>query len=225
MKDLSNFEKNINYKFKNINYLKIALTHKSYIDENPKLTSNQRYEFFGDAILDFDLTEYLFTNYPNFDEGMLTKITSSAVNQSNLVKLGKKIDIGSFIYLSTSEDSTGGRNKDSIIEDSVEALIASLYFDGGLKAVNNFVSRFIYPGIKELSEYPGEKDYKTRLQEVYAKKGKKVTYSDEAFGPDHDKSFQSIVFLEEEIIGSGEGKSKKSAQQEAAKDALNKLNA
>ena len=225
MKDISNFEKNIEYKFKNINYLKIALTHKSFLDENPKLVSNQRYEFFGDAILDFDLTEYLFINYPNFDEGMLTKIRSSAVNQTNLVKLGKKIDIGSYLYLSSSEDSTGGRTKDSILEDSVEALIAAIYFDGGLEAVNKFVSKFIYPGIKELSQNPGEKDYKTRLQEYYAKFGKKVTYTDEAFGPDHDKSFKSYVFLNEDIIGSGEGKSKKSSQQEAAKDALNQLNA
>ena len=225
MKELSTFEKNIEYKFKNINYLKIALTHKSYLDENPKLVSNQRYEFFGDAILDFDLTEYLFTHYPNFDEGMLTKIRSSAVNQSNLVKLGKKIDIGSYLYLSISEDSTGGRTKDSILEDSVEALIAAIYFDGGLEAVNKFVSKFIYPGIKELSENPGEKDYKTRLQEYYAKIGKKVTYTDEAYGPDHDKSFKSQVFLNEDVIGTGEGKSKKSSQQEAAKDALNKLNA
>ena len=156
---------------------------------------------------------------------MLTKIRSSAVNQTNLVKLGKKIDIGSYLYLSSSEDSTGGRTKDSILEDSVEALIAAIYFDGGLEAVNKFVSKFIYPGIKELSQNPGEKDYKTRLQEYYAKFGKKVTYTDEAFGPDHDKSFKSYVFLNEDIIGSGEGKSKKSSQQEAAKDALNQLDA
>ena len=134
MNNLGNLEKQIGYKFKNITLLKIALTHKSYLDEKPELMSNQRYEFFGDAILDFDLTEYLFDNYPDLDEGSLTKIRSSAVNQFNLVKIGKKINIGNFLYLSKAEDSTGGRSKDSIIEDAVEALIASLYFDGGLKA-------------------------------------------------------------------------------------------
>lgn len=225
MNNLEDFQKNIGYKFKNITFLKIALTHKSYLDDYPELQSNQRYEFFGDAILDFDLTEYLFESYPELDEGSLTKIRSSAVNQFYLVELGKKINIGKFLYLGSAEDSTGGRNKDSIIEDALEALIAALYFDGGLKAVNNFVSKFIYPSIKDLSLNPGQKDYKTRLQEYYAKVGKKVNYMDSSTGPDHDKKFQTQVFLDKEIIGVGEGKSKKSSQQEAAKQALEKINA
>ena len=100
MIDISLLEDQIGYKFKNIKFLKIALTHKSYLDEKPELMSNQRYEFFGDAILDFDLTEYLFKNYPELDEGSLTKIRSSAVNQFNLVQIGKKIDIGKYLYLS-----------------------------------------------------------------------------------------------------------------------------
>ena len=225
MSNLEDFQKNIGYKFKNITFLKIALTHKSYLDDYPELQSNQRYEFFGDAILDFDLTEYLFENYPELDEGSLTKIRSSAVNQSNLVKLGNEINIGSYMFLSKAEDSTGGRKKSSIIEDAVEALIAALYFDGGLTAVNGFVSKYIYPSIKELSENPGQKDYKTRLQEYYAKVGKKVNYMDTSSGPDHDKKFQTQVFLDKEIIGIGEGKSKKSSQQEAAKQALEKINA
>ena len=225
MKSIEEFEKTIGYSFKDKKLLKIALTHKSYLDENPDLTSNQRYEFFGDTILDFDLTEYLFKNFPDLDEGSLTKIRSSAVNQTNLVKLGKEINIGSFMFLSKAENSTGGRNKSSIIEDAVEALIAALYFDGGLTAVNGFVSKYIYPSIKELSENPGQKDYKTRLQEYYAKVGKKVNYMDSSTGPDHDKKFQTQVFLDKEIIGVGEGKSKKSSQQEAAKQALEKINA
>ena len=225
MKSIEDFEKTIGYSFKDKKLLKIALTHKSYLDENPDLTSNQRYEFFGDTILDFDLTEYLFKYFPDLDEGSLTKIRSSAVNQTNLVKLGKEINIGSFMFLSKAENSTGGRNKSSIIEDAVEALIAALYFDGGLTAVNGFVSKYIYPSIKELSENPGQKDYKTRLQEYYAKVGKKVNYMDSSTGPDHDKKFQTQVFLDKEIIGVGEGKSKKSSQQEAAKQALEKINA
>ena len=225
MKSIEDFEKTIGYSFKDKKLLKIALTHKSYLDENPDLTSNQRYEFFGDTILDFDLTEYLIKHFPDLDEGSLTKIRSSAVNQTNLVKLGKEINIGSFMFLSKAENSTGGRNKSSIIEDAVEALIAALYFDGGLTAVNGFVSKYIYPSIKELSENPGQKDYKTRLQEYYAKVGKKVNYMDSSTGPDHDKKFQTQVFLDKEIIGVGEGKSKKSSQQEAAKQALEKINA
>ena len=217
------FEQIIGYTFKNKKYLKIALTHKSFIDDNPSYESNQRYEFLGDAILDFDLTNYLFNKYPDLEEGSLTKIRSSAVNQAALVSLGKEISIGDYLYLSKPEESTGGRMKDSIIEDAVEALIAALFFDGGLDVVNNFVSKYIYPNIKELSEHPGSKDYKTRLQEYYAKKGKKVMYVDNSEGPDHNKQFISDVILEETVIGTGKGKSKKSAQQHAAKQALDKV--
>ena len=129
------------------------------------------------------------------------------------------------VYKRQAEDSTGGRHKDSIIEDALEALIAALYFDGGLKAVNDFVSKFIYPSIKGLSQNPGQKDYKTRLQEYFAKKGLKVIYQDSSHGPDHNKNFSSEVILNDEVIGAGNGKSKKSAQQSAAKDALAKLDA
>jgi len=219
-KDLSKLEKIIDYKFNDKKYLKIALTHKSYLDEQTDYLSNQRYEFLGDTILDFDLTLYLFNNFPNLDEGNLTKIRSSAVDQSSLVALGKKINIGDFIFLSKSEDASGGRNKKSIIEDAVEALIAAIYFDGGLENVNKFVSKYIYPNIKELSQDPGKKDYKTRLQEHYAKIGKKVTYENTSTGPDHSKEFSSKVLLSDNVIGTGKGKSKKNAEQMAAKVAL-----
>ena len=219
-KDLSKLEKIIDYKFNDKKYLKIALTHKSYLDEQTDYLSNQRYEFLGDTILDFDLTLYLFNNFPNLDEGNLTKIRSSAVDQSSLVALGKKINIGDFIFLSKAEDSSGGRNKKSIIEDAVEALIAAIYFDGGLENVNKFVSKYIYPNIKELSQDPGKKDYKTRLQEHYAKIGKKVTYENTSTGPDHSKEFSSKVLLSDNVIGTGKGKSKKNAEQMAAKAAL-----
>ena len=219
-KDLSKLEKIIDYKFNDKKYLKIALTHKSYLDEQTDYLSNQRYEFLGDTILDFDLTLYLFNNFPNLDEGNLTKIRSSAVDQSSLVALGKKINIGDFIFLSKSEDASGGRNKKSIIEDAVEALIAAIYLDGGLENVNKFVSKYIYPNIKELSQDPGKKDYKTRLQEHYAKIGKKVTYENTSTGPDHSKEFSSKVLLSDNVIGTGKGKSKKNAEQMAAKAAL-----
>ncbi len=222
--NLNKLEETIDYRFTNQKYLKIALTHKSYLDEHSEYLSNQRYEFLGDTILDFDLTIYLFNNYPDLDEGNLTKIRSSAVDQDSLVKLGNKIKIGNYIFLSKAEDSSGGRTKKSIIEDAVEALIAAIFFDGGLESVNKFVSKFIYPNIKELSQEPGKKDYKTRLQEYYAKIGKKVTYNNSATGPDHSKEFKSTVLLLDEVIGSGKGKSKKSAEQMAARDALSKLN-
>ena len=222
-KDLKYFEKNIGYSFKDIEHLKIALTHKSFIDEEPTSPTNQRYEFIGDTILDFDLSLFLFDNYPNLDEGSLTKIRSGAVDQNALVNLAKEIDIGKFLFMSKPEESTGGRDKSSILEDAVEALIAAIYFDGGLEEVNKFISKFIYPLIDKLSKNPGQKDYKTRLQEYYAKKGQKVTYTAKSEGPDHNKQFNAQVILENKIIGKGIGKSKKNAEQMAAKDAFSKM--
>ena len=222
-KDLKIFEKNIGYSFKDIEHLKIALTHKSFIDEEPTSPTNQRYEFIGDTILDFDLSLFLFDNYPNLDEGSLTKIRSGAVDQNALVNLAKEIDIGKFLFMSKPEESTGGRDKSSILEDAVEALIAAIYFDGGLEEVNKFISKFIYPLIDKLSKNPGQKDYKTRLQEYYAKKGQKVAYIAKSEGPDHNKQFNAQVILENKIIGKGIGKSKKNAEQMAAKDAFSKM--
>ena len=222
-KNLKIFEKNIGYSFKDIEHLKIALTHKSFIDEEPTSPTNQRYEFIGDTILDFDLSLFLFDNYPNLDEGSLTKIRSGAVDQNALVNLAKEIDIGKFLFMSKPEESTGGRDKSSILEDAVEALIAAIYFDGGLEEVNKFISKFIYPLIDKLSKNPGQKDYKTRLQEYFAKKGQKVTYTAKSEGPDHNKQFNAQVILENKIIGKGIGKSKKNAEQMAAKDAFSKM--
>jgi len=222
-KDLKIFEKNIGYSFKYIEHLKIALTHKSFIDEEPTSPTNQRYEFIGDTILDFDLSLFLFDNYPNLDEGSLTKIRSGAVDQNALVNLAKEIDIGKYLFMSKPEESTGGRDKSSILEDAVEALIAAIYFDGGLEEVNKFISKFIYPLIDKLSKNPGQKDYKTRLQEYFAKKGQKVTYTAKSEGPDHNKQFNAQVILENKIIGKGIGKSKKNAEQMAAKDAFSKM--
>ena len=222
-KDLKIFEKNIGYSFKDIEHLRTALTHKSFIDEEPTSPTNQRYEFIGDTILDFDLSLFLFDNYPNLDEGSLTKIRSGAVDQNALVNLAKEIDIGKFLFMSKPEESTGGRDKSSILEDAVEALIAAIYFDGGLEEVNKFISKFIYPLIDKLSKNPGQKDYKTRLQEYYAKKGQKVTYTAKSEGPDHNKQFNAQVILENKIIGKGIGKSKKNAEQMAAKDAFSKM--
>ena len=222
-KDLKNFEKNIGYSFKDIEHLKIALTHKSFIDEEPTSPTNQRYEFIGDTILDYDLSLFLFDNYPNLDEGSLTKIRSGAVDQNALVNLAKEIDIGKYLFMSKPEESTGGRDKSSILEAAVEAHIAAIYFDGGLEEVNKFISKFIYPLIDKLSKNPGQKDYKTRLQEYYAKKGQKVTYTAKSEGPDHNKQFNAQVILENKIIGKGIGKSKKNAEQMAAKDAFSKM--
>ena len=221
--NLEKFEEVISYRFKNKNILTTALTHKSIDKKEIKNLSNQRYEFLGDAVLELLVTRYLFDTYPQMEEGDLTKIRSSAVNQSALVEVAKEIDIGNFLLMSKSEEATGGREKKSILEDSVEALIAAIYLDGSINKAEDFIKRYIYPKIKSLSKSPGLKDYKTRLQEIYAKKGKKILYIGSAEGPDHRKIFYSDVIVDDKIIGKGKGYSKKSAEQDAAQHALNSL--
>lgn len=217
------FEEVIGYEFRNKEILKTALTHKSNEIKNKGLTSNQRYEFLGDAVLELVITKYLFDNYPKMEEGDLTKIRSSAVNQDTLVEVALEISIGDFLFMSRSEESTGGREKKSILEDSVEALIAGIYLDGGISQSRIFIKKYFFPKIENLSLSPGLKDYKTRLQEKYAKKGKSIIYIDSSKGPDHKKIFHSEVKDGNVTIGQGEGYSKKSAQQSAAKVALKKI--
>tara|TARA_B100000131_G_scaffold323261_1_gene381111 strand:+ start:18361 stop:19056 length:696 start_codon:yes stop_codon:yes gene_type:complete len=217
---LTKLENNIGYKFKNKKILITALTHKSKENKKSTSESNQRYEFLGDAVLELVITKYLFDHYPKMEEGDLTKIRSSAVKQGTLVEIATQISIGDYISMSSSEEATGGRSKKSILEDSIEALIAGIYLDGGITGAERFIRKFFFPKIANLSLVPGEEDYKTRLQEVYAKKGKTLLYKDSSKGPDHRKLFFSEVIVGEVVIGSGEGHSKKSAQQAAAEVAL-----
>ena len=217
------FEKNIGYNFRDKEILKTALNHKSNETRNKGLVSNQRYEFLGDAVLELVITKYLFDNYPKMEEGDLTKIRSSAVNQNTLVEVAQEISIGDYLFMSKSEESTGGREKKSILEDSVEALIAAIYLDGGISQSRKFIKKYFFPKIANLSISPGQKDYKTRLQEIYAKKGKSIIYNNSSKGPDHNRVFYAEVKVDNKVIGKGKGHSKKSAQQSAAEVALNKI--
>ena len=217
------FEETIGYTFQDKKILEIALTHKSSEKNKDGYISNQRFEFLGDAVLELIITRYLFDNYPKMGEGDLTKIRSSAVNQNTLVEVAVEISIGDFLLMSKSEESTGGRSKKSILEDSLEALIAAIYLDGGIHKTKKFIERYFFPKIANLSVLPGHKDYKTRLQEIYAKKGKKLMYIDSSEGPDHKRIFYSEVEVDNIIIGKGKGHSKKSAQQAAAEKALQQV--
>ena len=223
MNDQIYFEEAIGYIFKDKKILEIALTHKSSEKNNDGHISNQRFEFLGDAVLELIITRYLFDNYPKMDEGDLTKIRSGAVNQNTLVEVALEISIGDFLLMSKSEEATGGRSKKSILEDSLEALIAAIYLDGGIHKAQIFIERYFIPKIANLSVLPGHRDYKTRLQEIYAKKGKKLMYSDSSEGPDHKRIFYSEVEVDNVSIGKGEGHSKKSAQQSAAEKALQQI--
>lgn len=219
MKEL---EKKLNYKFKNISYLENAVTHSSYANERKKhLKSNERLEFLGDAVLSIIVSYYIYLNCPDLPEGDLTKLRSSLVCEKTLCKFSKSLGVGDYLLLSKGETHSNGRRRPSILADAFEAIIASIYIDGGIDAAREFVLRFIIPEI-ENPEPKLFKDYKTCLQELIQKNREEyleyVLVSES--GPDHNKHFVIEVHLNNNVIGKGGGKSKKEAEQEAAREAL-----
>ena len=217
---MSEFEKVIGYEFKDKKLLEKALTHSSYANENHSaLGDNERLEFLGDSVLGFVTAEYLYSNHENFPEGELTKLRSYAVCEKSLFEFAKEIELGDRINLSNGEERTGGRTRPSVLSDAFEALIAAIYLDGGIQEAKNFVLKFVAPYVEKK---PNFKDYKTTLQEVvqrnHGEELKYVVVSET--GPDHDKRFEVEVHLNSNVIGRGTDKSKKKAEQQAAKQAL-----
>lgn len=216
---MTEFEKKIGYEFNNIALLDRALTHSSYAHERGTGKDNERLEFLGDSVLGFITAEYLFENYKNEPEGELTKKRAYAVCEKTLFEYAKEIGLGNRLLLGHGEEHTGGRNRPSVVSDAFEALIAAIYLDGGIEAAKKFVLPFVAEATKTKPEF---KDYKSMLQEVLQQN------PDEKFeyivvgesGPDHDKRFEVEVHLNSNVIGKGVGTSKKRAEQEAAKDAL-----
>ena len=218
--DLEIFEKNIGYKFKNIDLLKNALTHTSYAYEH-KVKSNERLEYLGDSILEFISSKYLFSNYSNLSEGEMTKVRAYTVCEDSLFKIAEKNNFSDFLFLGKSEQAAHTKKK-AMLADSVEAVIAAMYLDGGLEPANKFIVGNLKEEIKLASQNVGQKDYKTVLQEILQKHGDvHIEYKiiKEA-GPDHDKIFVSEVIYNGKILATGEGKSKKHAEMEAAKHAI-----
>lgn len=220
--DLSRFEAYIDYHFKNQQLLVEALSHSSYANEKKKCRcSNERLEFLGDSVLSIIVSDYLFSHYPDMPEGELTKLRASLVCEKALHVFAKEIHLGEFLLLGKGEENTGGRERSSILADAFEAVIAAIYLDGGMEPAAKHVLRFI-PKHAEKSGNLGFRDYKTVLQEIIQKNPEeKVEYvlAGES-GPDHDKAFTVQVCLNSNVIGTGTGKSKKSAEQMAAKEAL-----
>lgn len=219
--DLKSLEENIGYTFKNKDLLKKALTHTSYAYEH-KLESNEKLEFLGDSILEFVSSKYLFDKFSNLKEGEMTKVRATVVCEKSLYKIAKLHNFSDFLYLGKSEIVTGGKNRPAILADSVEAVIAAIYLDGGLEPVEKFIISNLSEEIELATKHVGDKDYKTVLQEKLQKHGEvKIEYEIiKEFGPDHDKSFVSQVKCNGKILAVGEGKSKKEAQMQAAKKAL-----
>lgn len=221
-KHLEKFEEIIGYKFKNKRLLHNALSHSSYANERKDpLGSNERLEFLGDSVLSIIVSEYLYTHLTNVAEGELTKLRASLVCEKSLHVFARKIRLGDFILLGRGEENTGGRQRASILADAFEAVLAAIYLDGGYKAASHHVLRFM-PGDIEHQAKPAFSDFKTILQEVVQKNPEEqveyVLVGEE--GPDHDKRFVVEVCLNSNVIGKGKGKSKKEAEQLAAREAL-----
>ena len=211
----------INYTFQNKELLKTALTHSSYANEQGAGTKyNERLEFLGDSVLGIITAEYLFTHHHDFPEGELTKVRSALVCEKSLHKFACEISLGEYLYLGKGELRTGGRTRPSILADACEALIAAIYLDGGMEQAKQFVLRFITSAQEEAIAM--NTDYKTKLQEIIQKNPEErieyVTVGET--GPDHDKRFIVAVKLNSNIIGEGKGRSKKQAEQLAAREAL-----
>jgi len=221
-KRLNAFEEKIGYSFKNKNLLHEALSHSSYANECKKgRSSNERLEFLGDSVLSIVISEHLFKNFRHLPEGDLTKIRASLVCEKALFEFSKQISLGDYILLGKGEENTGGRNRPSIVSDAFEAVIAAVFLDGGMETAREYVLGFIP---KDLDKNSAKKlqDYKTILQEIIQRNPEeKVEYVLRSqSGPDHDRHFVVEVCLNTNVIGHGEGHSKKQAEQQAAKEAL-----
>ncbi len=217
---MEQLQNNLGYHFKNPALLARALTHSSYANERHVDTGdNERLEFLGDSVLGFITAEYLFANHRDFPEGELTKLRAYAVCEKSLFSYAEEIGLGNYLKLGKGEERTGGRTRPSVLSDAFEAVIAAIYLDGGMDEAKKFVLRFVVPYVEAK---PTFKDYKTMLQEVVQKnQGETLEYVlVSETGPDHDKCFTVEVHLNSNIIGRGVGGSKKKAEQNAAKEAL-----
>jgi ribonuclease III len=206
--------------------LERALTHRSYAYENDNPPTNERLEFLGDSVLGLVVTDTLFRRYPNLPEGQLAKLRAAVVQMRALAEVARELSLGSYVRLGRGEEFTGGRNKSSILADTLEAVIGAVYIDCGLDEAGALVHRLFDPVIARSARLGAGLDWKTSLQELTAARLLGVPdYKVEESGPDHQKSFRAVVIVGGRELGSGEGRSKKEAEQHAAEAAWNTLNA
>ena len=218
---METLEKKLGYSFSNRELLSEALNHSSYANEHrgAGISSNERLEFLGDSVLGFVTAEFLFKNYPRLPEGDLTRMRAALVCEQSLYEVAKMLELGQYLKLGKGEEAGGGRERQSILADAVEAVFAAVYLDGGMEQIRGLIHRVLLSRAPAAEE---RKDYKTTLQEIVQRKiGQQLTYHMmEESGPDHNKTFVFEVRLNGEPIGQGGGHSKKEAEQAAARDAL-----
>lgn len=221
---LDELQEKIGYRFRDVNLLKQALTHSSFANEQKvnKLKNYERLEFLGDAVLELVSSEFLFTENPDMPEGQLTKLRASMVCEPALAYCAKDLDIGSYLLLGRGEEATGGRKRDSITSDVMEAIIGAIYLDSGLENAKKHIYRFILSDLEHKILFF---DSKTILQEeIQKKKDARLRYELVGeTGPEHDKQFHVEAYLNDVLIGTGAGRTKKAAEQQAAYEALLKM--
>lgn len=222
-RDLEELEERLGYIFREGRHLHDALTHRSYLSDHPEALSNERLEFLGDAVLQLAVTHFLFDRFPDLPEGDMAKVRAAVVNASTLATLADALGLGSRLLLGRGEEITGGRSKDSILADAMEAVLGAVYLDAGFEEARRVVLALLEDEIVERAARPGQRDYKTRLQEVLAKDGKQPVYQVLGEGPDHRRSFTATVSVEGDVLGAGTGRSKKQAEQRAAQEGLRRL--
>ena len=222
-------EKALDYSFRRPELLREALRHSSYANEHrgEEAVSNERLEFLGDSVLGFVTAEFLFAEHPDAPEGDLTRIRARLVCEESLHEAAKRLGLGPCLSLGHGEEAGGGRERPSILADATEAVIAAVYLDGGMEAARSLIHRILLDGDREARAAVLRRDYKTSLQELVQRKpnqGLQYRLTGES-GPDHAKTFTMTVSLNNEVLGAGTGRSKKEAEQQAARSALERLTA
>ncbi|AOZ94189.1 ribonuclease III [Paenibacillus crassostreae] len=224
--DLRQLQQQLHIQFHNKLLLKQAFTHASYVNEHrfSQHHDNERLEFLGDAVLELTVSEYLYNLFPTRPEGELTKLRAAIVCEPSLVKFAVALNFGQYVLLGKGEELTGGRSRPALLADVFEAFIGALYLDQGLEAARSFLDRFVFPKVAENSKLHMS-DYKTELQELTQHHNMEMLEYRivEERGPAHEREFVSEVFMGNECIGRGSGRSKKEAEQQAASVALNQL--
>lgn len=225
---IKELKENYQIVFHDINLLEQAFTHSSYVNEhrNLQISDNERLEFLGDAVLEIQVSDYLFRHYPNLPEGKLTRLRSAIVREDSLSKFAKECHFDKYVLLGKGEENSGGRNRASLLCDLFESFLGALYLDQGYAAALKFIETVIFPKVAA-GDFTRELDHKTKLQEVLQKNGDvSIEYRLVAeVGPAHERIFSIEVYANGKLIGAGEGKSKKLAEQDAAAKALQDLEA
>ncbi len=201
-----------------------ALSHRSWCAEQGGVPSNERLEFLGDAVLGLVVADHTFRNHPELAEGILAKVRAAVVNTRVLAEIGGELDVGPSLRLGRGEDLSGGREKESILADTIEAILGAVYLDGGFAEVQRIILDLLADRIEAAIAEPGEADHKSRLQEATVSLGRGVPrYEVTGRGPDHARRYRATVYVADQHLGSGEGRSKKDAEQEAARVACGAL--